>query len=109
MNKGNSKATSWYIFALRLSDGKYFVSRSNDISFPKRIDRHYRGKASWFTEEHKVLEHKILEVKPYNPETRAVDFRVNEWTLAFARRYGTENVRGGGYTAHYPNWPRDLL
>lgn len=94
------------LYALELEDGCYYVGMTRNIDV--RFKKHVKGKGSKWTKEHYPL--RIIETR----ETKLTDDSEacrleDEMTLEYARRYGMDVVRGGGYCQKKPRWPADLL
>jgi len=76
-------------YVLSLENGKYYVGITDDYN--NRINNHMQGGGSSWTKLHKPIE--VVE--------RFVGGKDNERekTLEYMRKYGWENIRGGGWTA----------
>lgn len=94
-----------FIYALKLQDDHYFFGRGTSKSVNRLIKKHTDGSGGWFTSEHGVVASAIVESYPDDVPWNIIDLRVNKYVLAVVSKYGTDNVRGGGYTQHNPHWP----
>jgi hypothetical protein len=99
------QSTAWHIYALELTGNRWFISRATNRSLTGLIKQHTAGKGGWFTKEHGVVSNQILESVPFSKSTSDLDKKVNEYVLEYVERYGYDNVRGGGYCQHVPQWP----
>lgn len=85
-----------FLYVLRLQSDKYYVGQSRNLA--DRIKKHFEGKGSAWTRLHAPLE-----------LVKAVELDTTSWvtateietclTLDLMKIYGTDNVRGGAYTA----------
>jgi predicted GIY-YIG superfamily endonuclease len=102
------QSTAWHIYALELTGNRWFINRATNHSLPKLIKQHTAGKGGWFTNEHRVVGSRILEtISPAEASISEIDRKVNNYVLDYATRYGYDNVRGGGYCQHQPQWPNN--
>ena len=99
----------WYIYCLILENNHFFINRATNKTLPKLIRKHTKGTGGWFTNKHKVIAHEILQELPRSTPLTDVDKTVNEYVLSYMETYGTDNVRGGGYSQQTPKWPTDPL
>lgn len=92
----------WVLYALSLEGGYWYVGMSRNPE--KRFGKHLRGKGAVWTRLHRPIE--IVELRP---TTIMVDSEASlledEMTLEYAKKYGVEVVRGGGYCQTKPKWP----
>lgn len=94
------------LYALRLEDGCYYVGMSRNPQ--KRFTKHGTRKGAVWTREHHPIE--ILEIRDTNlTDDKEASILEDEMTLEYARQYGTDRVRGGGYCQRNPHWPEELL
>lgn len=77
------------IYILRLVQNKYYVGRSNQVK--DRIDQHYNGNGSAWTQKYKPLE---LYALYNNCDPLEEDF----YTLKMMKEFGIDNVRGGSFS-----------
>jgi predicted GIY-YIG superfamily endonuclease len=80
------------IYALRLTDGKYYVGQTK---YPEeRITAHKLGYGALFTQIYEPLE--ILQCEDYDvTDWRKAMYFENRLTLEYMQKYGWQNVRGG--------------
>lgn len=83
MVKGNSNEL---IYGLKLSQGKFYVGKTSDLS--KRFDEHKSGVGSAWTKMYKPVADPIILKKP------ADIFDENVYFMKYALEYGINNVRG---------------
>jgi len=76
-------------YVLSLQNGKYYIGITND--FTNRVNAHLNGNGSSWTKLHKPIE--VIEQFVGGKDNE------REKTLDYMRKYGWENVRGGGWTA----------
>ena len=77
------------VYALKLSDGKYYVGKSDNVK--QRIESHFSGSGSAWTREHKPF--RVMEVRE-----NVSRFEEDKMTKEYMDKYGIDNVRGGAYT-----------
>lgn len=89
------------LYILRLEHNCWYIGMSRNVD--RRFKAHKKGKTLW-TGEHKPLE--IVEVRETGL-TSDSDAAIleDELTIEYARRYGVDRVRGGGYCQRKPHWP----
>lgn len=77
-----------YIYILQLSEGKYYIGKSQypDI----RLESHNSGKGSAWTK-------KYPQVKVIKVISDCDDFDEDKYTKIYMQEYGIDNVRGGSY------------
>jgi predicted GIY-YIG superfamily endonuclease len=95
------------LYALKLEGGYWYVGMTRNPE--KRFKRHLskKGAAMW-TKEHKPLE--IYEVRETGLNNDSeVSKLEDEMTIEYAKKYGIDYVRGGGYCQRKPKWPEDIL
>jgi predicted GIY-YIG superfamily endonuclease len=78
------------LYVLELTNGKYYVGKSADVT--KRFYQHRNGNGSAWTKLHKPV--RILETRPLT----SIHDETNV-TKDLMKKYGVSNVRGGAYTA----------
>lgn len=92
------------IYVLELSDGKYYVGKTTNMT--KRYSQHASGTGSRWTQRYppkRILEQRIVR-------SAESDFQENMITKLMMRRYGIDNVRGGMYSyIRIPDGIRDVL
>lgn len=92
------------LYVLRLEHDCWYIGMSRNVD--KRFKSHSKGKA-WWTNTHKPIE--IFEKRETGLTSDSAASKLeDELTLEFARKYGTDRVRGGGYCQRKPIWPIDL-
>lgn len=79
---------SFYIYVLRLEEGKYYVGKAVDPE--SRFEKHLEGKGARWTRRYPPLE-MIETYQTMNP------FDEDKTTKEYMGKYGIENVRGGSY------------
>lgn len=77
-----------FIYILKLSNGKYYVGKTDNIN--KRFSQHLNGVGAKWTEKYKPLDI-LVSFK----STSIWD--EDNYTLEYMYKYGIENVRGGRY------------
>lgn len=77
-----------YIYVLRLTTGKYYIGKTNDLL--RRMGEHTGGEGSVWTSKYKpvFLEDVSKELTPLDEDTRTKEYML---------KYGIDNVRGGSY------------
>jgi predicted GIY-YIG superfamily endonuclease len=94
-----------HLYVLRLEGGYWYVGFSRDVE--KRFMRHVRGKGAQWTKLHKPIEvHESRNTKLTSDSEAAL--LEDELTLEYAREYGPQLVRGGGYCQTKPRWPASV-
>lgn len=92
------------IYVLQLVDGCWYIGMSRNVD--RRYKAHLKGGTIW-TKEHKPV--RIHEVRETGLTSDSEASRIeDEVTFEYARQYGTDKVRGGGYCQRKPRWPLDL-
>lgn len=91
------------LYVLRLEHGCWYIGMSRNVD--RRFKAHQKGKTIW-TKENKPLE--IAEVREtgLTSDSEAATLE-DELTIEYARRYGVDKVRGGGYCQRKPVWPKE--
>lgn len=90
------------LYSLKLESGFYYIGMSRNPQ--KRFKRHLKGKGSMWTKKYKPLE--LLEIRETGSNNDSeVGLMEDQMTLEYARQYGYDNVRGGGYCQRKPIWP----
>lgn len=93
------------LYALKLQDDCWYIGMS--FNPDKRYLKHCKGKGAQFTKLHRPIE--IFEVRDTGLYTQdEVALLEDDMTLQYARQYGVDKVRGGGYCQSKPHWPKDL-
>lgn len=88
----------YWLYALRLNNGKYYVGQTRYYNVQTRIDQHKKG---WYSADW-VKKHGFLEEIEHidiglltNDEAQKQE---TELTLKYMKKYGYRNVRGGDYS-----------
>jgi predicted GIY-YIG superfamily endonuclease len=88
------------VYILELKDDKYYVGLTSDMSH--RYKSHCRGRGSSWTKEHSPI--KIISIEEGDK------YLERKITLEMMKKYGWENVRGGGWCQrNLKNPPVELL
>lgn len=104
--KGDYYNRPIYLYALQCADGCWYVGMSRNPE--RRLKKHTAGKGALWTKKHNPV--RIIEKRNTGLTDDATVSRLeDEMTLEYAKRYGTEFVRGGGYCQTSPRWPKDIL
>ena len=87
----------YWIYALALEDGKYYVGLTGRSNPNVRINQHGTTYGARWTMKHKPI--KVLEIRDlgYTTKSEAEDFEQN-LTWAYMKIYGNQKVRGGNTT-----------
>lgn len=94
-----------YLYVLRLEHNCWYIGMSRDID--KRYKSHLKGKGAMWTKLHKPLElFSVIDTKT-NDDSEA-GLMEDQLTIEFAKDYGREFVRGGGYCQSKPRWPVEV-
>lgn len=89
------------LYILKLKHNCWYVGMSRNVD--RRFKAHLKGATIW-TKEHPPIE--IVEVRETGLTSDSeASILEDELTIEYARRYGTEYVRGGGYCQRKPKWP----
>ncbi len=78
------------IYVLQLTHGKYYVGKSEDVM--RRYGEHLAGEGALWTQKYKPV--KMCQVI-----LSADEFDEDKITKKYMAKYGSDNVRGGSYTA----------
>ncbi len=78
-----------YIYILELTDGKYYIGKTNYSNFSLNV--HFNSNESTWTNKYKPI--KLLELFENND-----DYDEDKYTLMYMHKYGIDNVRGGTFT-----------
>lgn len=79
---------TYFIYILRLAEGKYYVGLTKDLYH--RLDQHFHKKGSEWTKLYEPIEvEKVIESDS--------SFDEDKWTKIMMEKYGIKNVRGGSY------------
>lgn len=94
------------IYILELENGCWYIGCTRNLE--KRFTSHKRGKGALWTKANKPI--KIHETREtgLNSDSEA-GLLEDQVTLEYARKYGIEKVRGGGYCQTKPRWPESVL
>jgi hypothetical protein len=79
-----------FIYALKLSQGKYYVGKTTNPSF--RLDNHFNSNGSAWTMKYKPI--KLLELIP-----NCDHYDEDKYTRKYMDKYGIDNVRGGSFVS----------
>lgn len=91
-----------WLYALLLNGGRYYIGVTTNVD--KRFARHAKGKGAKWTKLHKPIS--IIETMDTGLKSmEEAALLEDEWTIRYARTYGTDIVRGGGYCQTKPRWP----
>ena len=93
------------LYVLELEDGCWYIGCTRNVE--KRYRAHSNGKGAQWTRLHKPLTIRETRETGANSDREAA-LMEDQLTLEYARQYGTEKVRGGGYCQSKPLWPSDL-
>lgn len=98
--------TTYSIYVLKLQGGYIYVGITKNVD--QRFKRHIKGKGSNWTKLHPPID--LIETRPtpHLIDSHAAQME-NEVTLEYAKKYGTDLVRGGGYCQTKPVWPPELF
>jgi len=77
-----------YIYILELTNGKYYVGKTNNPGF--RIEQHFHSGGSIWTKKYQPIN--IIEII-----NDCVDYDEDKYTRIYMDKYGIENVRGGSF------------
>lgn len=93
------------LYVLKLEDDCWYIGMSRNVD--RRYKAHLKGKTLW-TGLHKPIEiHEVRETG-VSSDSEAGQME-DQLTIEYARQYGTDKVRGGGYCQRKPKWPPELL
>ena len=79
-----------FIYALKLTQGKYYIGKTINPSF--RLDNHFNSNGSAWTMKYKPIE--LLELIP-----DCDDYDEDKYTKIYMDKYGVDNVRGGSFVS----------
>lgn len=91
-----STEKSWTLYVLRLESEKWYVGITSKTP-EERFEGHLRGRQAYWTQKYRAIaisDQKSLGDLSYQD---ALDYE-NKVTLAYMKKYGINNVRGGNYT-----------
>jgi hypothetical protein len=77
-----------FIYVLKLAEDKYYIGKTNNLSF--RLENHFNSNGSAWTKKYKPI--KVIELLP-----DCDDYDEDKYTKKYMAKYGIENVRGGSY------------
>lgn len=93
------------LYALKLEGECWYVGMSRNVD--RRFKAHKKGGTIW-TSLHKPIE--VYEVRETGSNSDSeVGGLENEMTFEYARMYGPDKVRGGGYCQSKPKWPSHIF
>lgn len=85
-----------FLYVLRLEGDKYYVGQSRNLT--ERLKKHFEGRGSSWTRLHRPLE--VVSTVELGTTSWVTAMRAETYlTLDLMKIYGTDNVRGGAYTA----------
>lgn len=91
------------LYVLELEHGCWYIGMSRNVD--RRFKAHQKGKVFW-TSEHKPKSiYQVIETG-LSSDAEAAKLE-DELTLEYARQYGVDQVRGGGYCQRKPIWPTE--
>jgi predicted GIY-YIG superfamily endonuclease len=100
------RETTVKLYALRLDGGYWYIGMSYNPD--KRFEKHRRGTGASWTRLHKPLSiHETRDTKLYDQDSAAK--LEDDMTLEYALKYGSANVRGGGFCQQKPRWPDVII
>lgn len=101
------KLNCWIIYVLLLEDDCWYIGQTTSLAFKQRMKHHWhhKTKGALWTRAHKPI--RVYSVDTYDRSMADNDIAKIEdgTTLKYAKIYGFESVRGGGYCQREPNWP----
>ena len=77
-----------FIYALELTEGKYYIGKTNNPSF--RMEQHFQSNGSVWTTKYPPL--RIIEIIQ-----DCDDYDEDKYTRKYMDKYGINNVRGGSF------------
>jgi hypothetical protein len=77
-----------FIYALELSEGKYYIGKTIQPGF--RIEQHFHSNGSTWTTKYRPL--RVIEIIP-----DCDDYDEDKYTRKYMDKYGIDNVRGGSF------------
>jgi hypothetical protein len=77
-----------FIYALELSEGKYYIGKTTQPGF--RIEQHFHLNGSTWTTKYPPL--RVIEIIP-----DCDDYDEDKYTRKYMDKYGIDNVRGGSF------------
>lgn len=89
------KSCKRVLYALLLEDNYIYVGQTMD-DYERRIRKHFNGKGSSWTKVHKPLE--VLEVTSFFGDYREGEYKENDLTVEYMKKYGIDHVRGGFFS-----------
>lgn len=95
----------WAIYVLRLQNDCWYIGISKNVD--KRYAKHIKGKGAVWTKQHRPIAIHEIRTTTLTLESDA-GLLEDQVTLEYARQFGTEKVRGGGYCQQKPRWPEEL-
>lgn len=104
--KSNKPQKTISLYVLRLKNDCWYIGYSKNVA--KRFLKHMNGKGALWTLANQPIE--IFEIRETGLTLDSEAAKLEDMlTIEYARMYGTENVRGGGYCQTKPRWPKELL
>lgn len=89
------------LYVLKLEDNCWYVGITTNID--RRFRQHLKGEGARWTAFHKPI--KIWETEDLGNSPQPIANRLEDQkTLKYAAIYGTDFVRGGGYSQMKPRW-----
>lgn len=95
--QANQKVQHYWLYALRLSDGRYYAGMTGNKNPYNRILMHGDFMGARWTMQHNPVE--LLEIRDIGRATKEVaEDMEHKLTLVYMELYGYRNVRGGKMT-----------
>lgn len=94
------------LYALHLNNGYYYVGSTRNPE--KRLKTHIKGKGAIWTKKHGVID--MFDIRETNTTNESTACKLeDDMTIEYAMKYGSDNVRGGGYCQSSPRWPQIVI
>lgn len=94
------------LYVLKLEHNCWYIGQSRNVE--ARVRKHKAGKGAAWTKAHKPLELHEVRRTGLNNDSEVAQLE-DELTFDYARMYGYDNVRGGGYCQTKPRWPEHVI
>lgn len=91
-----------FIYVLELEDSCWYIGTSRNVE--RRFKKHCNGKGAKWTKLHPPIKIHYQLNTNLTIDSEACR-KEDELTLEYAREYGVDRVRGGGYCQTKPKWP----
>jgi len=85
-----------FVYALSLENGKKYIGYSNNVE--NRLNQHFTGSGAQWTQKNKPIS---VDKLIYCPNTHYAKKLETKLYYNFKNYYGTERVRGAGYSKSY--------